>query len=84
MTEPQTRKHRLRRRVRGIALPRLADVRYARGMTQRQLAERIGVVPTTVANIEQGVTKAGFKTAHRLADALGTTVDELRGPAPDA
>lgn len=50
--------------------------RRARGWTQAQLAERVGVTRQNIIAIEQGVTP-GLTTALRLRRALGTDVATL-------
>ena len=55
--------------------------RAVRGLSQRDLAERAGVVYPLVARLELGQTDPRLSTLHRLAEALGIdVVDLLRGP----
>ena len=49
---------------------RLAEVRRARGMTQQQVAERMGVTKGRVSQIEQGKV-SGQDVVARYAVALG-------------
>ena len=49
---------------------RLAEVRRARGLTQQQVAERMGVTKGRVSQIEQGKV-AGQQVVARYAEALG-------------
>ena len=49
---------------------RLAEVRRARGLTQQQVAERMGVTKGRVSQIEQGKV-AGQQVVARYASALG-------------
>lgn len=49
---------------------RLAEVRRARGLTQQQVAERMGVTKGRVSQIEQGKI-SGQEIISRFADALG-------------
>ncbi|GAB2506222.1 helix-turn-helix domain-containing protein [Nocardia heshunensis] len=49
---------------------RLAEIRRSRGMTQQQLAERMGVTKGRVSQIEQG-SIAGYELLARYANALG-------------
>ena len=51
--------------------------RFARGMTQQELATRAGVTPKTVMNIELGRTHPSILLAYRLADILGVPVTDL-------
>ncbi|WP_048859943.1 helix-turn-helix domain-containing protein [Acidisphaera rubrifaciens] len=59
---------------------RVRDLRHARGMTQSELADAIGVSRSAVAQWESG--RAGQATPHlrRVADVLGVSVDHLLGP----
>jgi len=49
---------------------RLAEVRRARGLTQQQVAERMGVTKGRVSQIEQGQI-SGLDVVARFAAALG-------------
>lgn len=52
--------------------------RKLKKMTQRQLAERIGVSQRTIASYESCGAMARSTTLRRLADALGVSVDYLK------
>ena len=60
----------------GIA-SNIQETRIAAGMTQEQLAEAVGVSRQTVAKWESGDTSPDLEHAAALADALGTTLDDL-------
>lgn len=49
---------------------RLSEVREARGLTQRALADRSGVSPTTINEIETGKRAPRQSTKRKLAKAL--------------
>ncbi len=51
--------------------------RFARGMTQQELANRAGVTRHTIMNIEHGRTQPSLLLAYRLADILGVLVTDL-------
>lgn len=55
----------------------LARIREERGYTTRSLAQRLGMSPNTISEIERGVTVPNADTLRRLADALNTTMDAL-------
>jgi transcriptional regulator with XRE-family HTH domain len=57
----------------------LAQKREAAGLSQEDLAEKIGVDRSTVVRWESGTTKPQPALRHRLADTLGLTVGELAG-----
>ena len=47
------------------------------GLTQVELADKIGVHPNTIARIERGVQKPTFATAKKLAKALNLDMKDL-------
>ena len=55
----------------------LKEVREARGLTQAQLAEMIGVSRKTINTVENGVYVPSTVIALKLAAALGTSVEAL-------
>lgn len=60
-------------------LPRLKLVRDRKGMTQRELADKAKVSPTTVIQLELGRVDARASTVRKLADALDVKPEELMG-----
>ncbi len=60
---------------------RLAERRKARGITQVQLAERLGVAQQTLAHYEGGTVRIAIATLADAAQALDTTVETLLGSA---
>lgn len=56
---------------------RVRAAREAKGWTQAELAERIGVSRKTVNTVENGVFIPSTVVALKLAGALGTTVEAL-------
>jgi len=55
----------------------LKTLRTAQGLTQAELAARIGVSRKTINTIENGVFTPSVTLALRLATDLGTTVETL-------
>jgi transcriptional regulator with XRE-family HTH domain len=51
--------------------------REARELTQEKLAEKSGLDPTYISDIERGRRNPGIKNVARLAKALGLTTAEL-------
>lgn len=49
----------------------------ADGMTQQQLAERVGVTRQTIISIERGRYRPSVELALRLARVFAVTVEEL-------
>ena len=58
---------------------RLARIRKARGLTQTELAERIGIIQTLVSDYEVGNLRLSAEMAMRFAQALNASLDELLG-----
>lgn len=56
---------------------RLKEVRTTAGLTQAELADRIGVSRKTINTVENGVFTPSTLLALQLAQALGTTVEGL-------
>jgi transcriptional regulator with XRE-family HTH domain len=66
------------RRAFDLALSkRLAQLRTLRGLSQRELAERIGVVQVVVSNYEVGKLRITAEVALRLAAALDVPIQDL-------
>lgn len=61
----------------------LATIRKEKGLTQEQLANKVGVKNTSICNYETGTREPNLSTAAKLASALGVTVDELLKDDPD-
>lgn len=62
----------------------LADLRRAAGgMTQLQLAARLGVTPGTIYNWERGKGEPRARQVARLAQALGVTADAVLAALPE-
>ena len=69
---------------RGVALPRLREVRLRRLVTQAELAARAGVSVATISKLEQRGrdSTAALATARKLAAALDVEPQALMAP-PD-
>lgn len=53
------------------------SLREIRGMTQRELAEKVYVTRGTIAKLENGWKIPSFATLMLIAEVLGTTCDAL-------
>lgn len=66
----------------------LAVLRRAQGMTQKELAQRVGVSDKTISHWERDESAPDISVLPILADIFGVTVDELlrgeKNAAPDA
>ena len=60
---------------------RLARIRKERGLSQTELAERVGVIQRVVSHYETGRTRIPTETLFKLADVLNVSVYELLGRA---
>jgi transcriptional regulator with XRE-family HTH domain len=56
---------------------RVAKLRHDGGLTQEQLAEKVGLSVLTIAGIEQGRRWARLSTLHKIAKALNVHPMEL-------
>lgn len=59
---------------------RIAAERQRAGLTQRQLAELVGIAQPTLANIEGGKREVKFATVQAIAGALKLPVWKLVKP----
>jgi len=50
----------------------LIDVRNRAGLTQKQLARKMGTTQPVVARLESGRSRPSMRTLERLADATGS------------
>lgn len=58
---------------------RIARLRKARGLTQTELAARIGIIQTLVSDYENENLRLSAEMAARFAQALAVSLDELMG-----
>ena len=55
----------------------IRSLRFARGMTQEELALRTGVSRQTIMSIERGQTNPSVLLAYKIASALDTSIVEV-------
>jgi transcriptional regulator with XRE-family HTH domain len=61
---------------------RIAELREVRGLSQSELARKLGISPGNLYRIEQGQQNLTLRTMAKLASTLGVrTVDLFEGPA---
>ncbi|MEG3145656.1 helix-turn-helix transcriptional regulator [Sphingomonas sp. RT2P30] len=65
-------------------LSRLKELRSAAGLTQAELAERVGVSRKTINTVENGVFVPSTVLALKLARALDRPVEALFQLAPES
>ncbi len=58
---------------------KLKEVRIRRLLTQEELAEKAGLSPSTVVNIERDQVEPQFRTIRKLAEALNVDPISLLG-----
>lgn len=56
---------------------KMRELRKAMGLTQKELAEKVGMTLAAVNRYENGVRVPSVNIAVRIAHALGCTVEEL-------
>lgn len=61
----------------------LKAIRKEKNLTQRQIAEQLGVVESCYANWEQGRTEPDISTLRRLSLIFGVSIDYLLGLEDD-
>ena len=62
---------------------KLQALRAAAGYSQGQLAERAGVPPGTIRNLEQGIRLPTWGTLVKLAKGLGASLGDFDGCDPE-
>lgn len=54
---------------------RIAELRKQKGLTQQDVADRIGMQRNNISRIEQGKYSVGFDTLQTIAEEFGMTID---------
>lgn len=66
----------------------LITLRKAAGLSQQELADRLGITRSRLGNYEQGLREPDFELVNKIANFFGVTVDALTGrttePPPDS
>lgn len=55
----------------------LKETRKSCGMTQKQVAEKLGVVESCYANWEQGRTEPSIEMLRKLSEIFSVSIDDL-------
>ena len=63
---------------------RISEERTSRGLSQRRLAEAIGIDPSSMNRVEKGQRAVSVGELVRLADVLDVRVDDLLAEAQSA
>jgi transcriptional regulator with XRE-family HTH domain len=61
----------------GTITTRVEEIRKERGLTQTELARRLGVQQSTISLIENEARTPSAGLLLKIADELGVTIDEL-------
>jgi putative transcriptional regulator len=56
---------------------RIREYREEHGLTQEQLAEKVGVTRQTILFLEKGKYNPSLRLAHRIAHAFNRTIEEV-------
>lgn len=59
---------------------KIKEFRLAKGLTQKELAARIGMGDTTIVNYEKGARTPKKNTIFKIAEVLGTSIDDFFPP----
>lgn len=58
---------------------RLRAIREARGISQRELADRVGVTPNYISNYERGINVPSIQLLEWICEALKVSASDLLG-----
>jgi len=58
---------------------RFEELRKSRRLSQKQIADMLGITQQGYSNYEKGVREADYETLTKLADYFDTTIDYLLG-----
>lgn len=61
---------------------KLRSYRMLLGMTQREMAEHLGIQIRSYQNYEQGIREPNFDTLIKIADLFSLSLDELFDRTP--
>ena len=77
MTRRQKRRPDKRRKLTGPLHDNIRNLREARGLSQFQLADKLGIEKSNVSHWETGFSRPDHDMLPALATALKTTIDAL-------
>ena len=67
-----------------MILTRLKELRASQKLTQKDVAEKVGIARVSYTNYELGKREPDYKTILKLADLYDVTTDYLLGKSDDA
>ena len=62
----------------------ITKYRKERGLTQKELASKLGVVPSRVSNWENGTNSMDINTLFKICHILSVSINDIYGVYPDA
>lgn len=62
-----------------ILRSRITETRESQGLSQAELAEKAGVTPAAISQIEKGHRTPTIPVLHRIANVLSVSIDYLMG-----
>ncbi len=62
-----------------ILRKRISEIRTQKGMNQARLAEKAGITPAAISQIENGDRTPSIPVLHRIANVLEVSLDYLTG-----
>ena len=62
-----------------MKMTKLAEIRKQKGLTQEELAQKLGVKDITISRYERGERQLTIEKAQAIANVLGCTISELIG-----
>jgi transcriptional regulator with XRE-family HTH domain len=65
--------------IKTILYKRIIEARQSKGLNQAQLAEKAGVTPAAISQIENGLRTPTIPVLHNIARVLGVSIDYLTG-----
>jgi phage repressor protein C with HTH and peptisase S24 domain len=65
-----------------MVMSNLKQIRRAKGLTQRHVAQRVGVTEGTISKYEREDSRLSLPVLHQLTVALDTTIAAIAGEAP--
>lgn len=58
---------------------RIKEIRERNHIKQKEFAQKLGILPTTLYKYENGINKPDYKMLTKMAEILNTSVDALLG-----
>lgn len=66
-------------KIKKVTVSRLREIRGRQGISQKALAETLGLAQNTISQYETGAKTPSLEVAKALSDLLNCTINELIG-----